>query len=182
MLQPNPHVHQSDAALTHGELIHAEEEAPAVEQHPGRSAKKHVATGKQDAQHSLQRTRLNKKLRNFGLGVLFLAPALLVFAIFTYFPLFRAFWLSLNITNELGDPVKFVGLRYYGISDEYVQSLMTSFKFVSAVVILQIVCGLAYELLVETDFFSDHAGDDDDPLRGHHRPELPADSAQQLAG
>jgi sn-glycerol 3-phosphate transport system permease protein len=150
MLQPNPHVHGSDAPLEHGELIQVEEEVDKVEQHSSQPAKEGAATGKQVAQPGLRRTRLKKKLRNFGLGVLFLAPALLVFAIFTYFPLFRAFWLSLNITNELGDPVRFVGLRYYanvlnldGISDEYVQSLLTSFKFVSAVVILQIMCGLA---------------------------------------
>jgi ABC-type sugar transport system permease subunit len=130
-----------------------EEEESKVEQPPGHTVMETVATGKQNAQQSQRRPqlpRLQKKLRSFGLGVLFLAPALLVFAIFTYFPLFRAFWLSLNITNELGDPAKFVGLRYYanilnldGISDEYVQSLLTSFKFVSAAVILQIVCGLA---------------------------------------
>ena len=57
--------------------------------------------------------------------------------------------MSFNITNELGDPVKFIGLRYYqqilDFSDPqngYVRSLLTSCTFALLVVTLQILCGL----------------------------------------
>jgi sn-glycerol 3-phosphate transport system permease protein len=92
---------------------------------------------------------LGGRVREFSLGLLFLAPVLVVFAVFTYFPFFRAIWLSLNITNELGDPVKFVGLRYYqqilnfsNPENDYLNSLLISFEYALLVVSLQIVCGL----------------------------------------
>jgi ABC-type sugar transport system permease subunit len=148
MPQPDPHVHQPDAILLH-QQVHVEEEIHPDGQSIDQQSNNRIVADKRNTQHALRRTQYNKKLRSFGLGVLFLTPALIVFAIFTYYPLFRAFWLSLNITNELGDPVKFVGLRYYantldldGINSEYLQSLLTSFKFVSAAVVLQIICGL----------------------------------------
>lgn len=97
----------------------------------------------------VKRRALTKRLREFGLAGLFLLPALAVFVIFTYFPFFRALWLSLNITNELGDPVKFIGLRYYqqildfsNPDNDYLRSLLTSCEFVIMVVVFQILCGL----------------------------------------
>jgi sn-glycerol 3-phosphate transport system permease protein len=111
------------------------------------------ATSKQ-GMRLFSRRMLFTQWSNFGLGILFLAPALAAFAVFVYYPLFRAFWLSLNITNELGEPVKFIGLRYYatilnldGSNDMYVQSLITSLKFVGAVVLLELVLGLALAAL-----------------------------------
>jgi ABC-type sugar transport system permease subunit len=150
MLQPDSRVQQSNTNLLQGEQIFVEKEVQDVEQHASHQPdRERTVIGKQGVQRSLHRPALKQKLKNFGLGLLFLAPSLLLFFIFTYFPLFRALFLSLNITNELGDPVKFVGLRYYATilnldrsSDEYVQSLITSFQFVGAVVILQIICGL----------------------------------------
>lgn len=94
---------------------------------------------------------IGKRLRQFGLALLYLCPVLILFGIFSYYPFFRAIWLSLNITNEVGDPVKFVGLRYYltilnldgSGRDEYVRSLITSGQFAVMVVLLQIVLGVA---------------------------------------
>src|SRR6266571_4911552 len=129
MLQPDPHVHQPDAILLHQGQVNVEEETYPTGQSIDLQSKNRIVADKRNA---LRRTQYNKKLKSFGLGVLFLTPALIVFAIFIYYPLFRAFWLSLNITNELGDPVKFVGLRYYAnvlnldhSNDEYLQSLLT---------------------------------------------------------
>ncbi|GHO46672.1 glycerol-3-phosphate ABC transporter permease [Ktedonospora formicarum] len=87
--------------------------------------------------------------RELGLALLFLLPALAIFFIFTYYPFGRALWLSLNISNELGEPVKFIGLRYYQQildfskpDNDYLRSLLTSCEFVLLVVVLQILCGL----------------------------------------
>ncbi|HLZ64330.1 MAG TPA: sugar ABC transporter permease [Ktedonosporobacter sp.] len=101
------------------------------------------------ADRSWRQVRVSKKLRETGLALLYLAPVLVLFGLFSYFPFFRALYLSLNITNEIGVPVKFVGLQYYqrilnlnGVDDEYLRSLLTSFEFALMVVLLQIICGL----------------------------------------
>jgi ABC-type sugar transport system permease subunit len=101
--------------------------------------------------HSRRQVRVSKKLRETGLALLYLSPVLVLFGLFSYYPFFRALFLSLNITNELGDPVKFVGPQYYlrilnlsgSGDDEYLRSLLTSFEFALMVVFLQIICGLA---------------------------------------
>lgn len=92
-----------------------------------------------------------KSWQNFVRALLYLTPAFLVFAIFSYLPLFQAIWLSLHITDEVGNPVHFIGLQYYtnifnpsgsgGAS--YLQSLLTSCQFSLMVVTLQILLGLA---------------------------------------
>ncbi|HLG66123.1 MAG TPA: hypothetical protein VKY19_29665 [Ktedonosporobacter sp.] len=54
-----------------------------------------------------------KQWRNFVLALLYLSPALLIFAVFSYYPLIQAIWLSPHITDEVGNAVRFIGLRYY---------------------------------------------------------------------
>lgn len=103
------------------------------------------------------RRRYRKQLREFCLALLLLSPVLVLFVMFVYFPFLRAIWLSMNITNGVGDPVKFVGLQYYlrilnldgSGQDDYVRSLLTSFQFALMVVVLQIVCGLLLAWLAQ---------------------------------
>lgn len=100
---------------------------------------------------------MSRTWRDFGWALLYLAPALVVFALFSYFPFFRAIWLSLHITNETGEPVQFVGLRYYlqildldgSGQDGYLRSLVTSCQFALMVVLLQILCGLGLASLAQ---------------------------------
>lgn len=89
-------------------------------------------------------------------ALLYLAPALFLFAVFSYAPLFQAFWLSLHVTDEVGNPVHVVGLRYYvniltpgsGV-DSYLASLVTSCTFALMVVVLQILLGLGLAALAQ---------------------------------
>lgn len=103
------------------------------------------------------RRRGNKKLRDFGWAMLYLSPAFALFILFSYAPFFQAIWLSLNVTDEVGNPVRFVGLQYYlrilnldgSGQDDYLRSLLTSGKFALGVVLLQILLGLALASLAQ---------------------------------
>jgi ABC-type sugar transport system permease subunit len=84
-------------------------------------------------------------------ALLYCSPALIIFFLFTYFPFFRAIFLSLHITNAAGEPVRFNGLGYYqrvlgmdgsGRTD-YLDSIGLSFRFVLMVVPFVIVLALA---------------------------------------
>lgn len=44
---------------------------------------------------------------------LLLAPAVLLFFMWSYFPFFKTIYLSFFLTNTVGDPVKFVGIKNY---------------------------------------------------------------------
>ncbi|HNQ99366.1 MAG TPA: sugar ABC transporter permease, partial [Trueperaceae bacterium] len=47
-------------------------------------------------------------------GWVFVLPALIYFAVFSFYPIFNAFWLSLHTKNPLSlRPPRFVGLRNY---------------------------------------------------------------------
>lgn len=80
--------------------------------------------------------------RELLLALLYCSPALIIFFLFTYFPFFRAIFLSLNITDAAGNPVRFNGIDYYlrilnldgSGRTEYLESIVTSFQFVLMVV------------------------------------------------
>lgn len=86
-------------------------------------------------------------------ALLYCSPALIIFFLFTYYPFFRAIFLSLHITNAAGEPVRFIGLDYYlrvlaldGTGrTNYLESIGTSFRFVLMVVppVIALAVGLA---------------------------------------
>lgn len=93
------------------------------------------------------------RIQDLGRALLYSAPALVIFTLFTYVPFIRAIWLSLHVTNNVGEPVRFNGLDYYirilGLDGrtEGVESLLTSFQFALMVVPAGIVIALALALL-----------------------------------
>ncbi len=91
--------------------------------------------------------------RDLWRALLYASPALILFALFTYIPFFRAIWLSLHLTNNIGEPVRWNGLNYYirilgldGRTDG-LQSLWLSFQFALMVVPIGIVLALALAML-----------------------------------
>ncbi|MBC8098895.1 MAG: sugar ABC transporter permease, partial [Armatimonadetes bacterium] len=88
-------------------------------------------------------------------ALLFASPALLIFSLFTYFPFIRAIYLSLNITNAAGEAVKYNGIGYYlrvlsldgSGRTEYLEAIVTSFKFSLMVVPAGIVISVLLALL-----------------------------------
>ncbi len=78
------------------------------------------------------------------------APALILFATFTYWPFLRAIWLSMHITSAVGDVVKFHGLTYYTrvfTSPEHLESIWLTFKFALMVVPASIASGVGLAVL-----------------------------------
>lgn len=92
---------------------------------------------------------------SFGKAVapyLFLAPAMLVFLAFSYFPFIKTIYLSTTITNAAGQVKKFVGLDNYidmFTSSATFDMLKTTFRFVPMIVIPSILLGLVLALLAE---------------------------------
>jgi ABC-type sugar transport system permease subunit len=109
-----------------------------------------------DRSRPQRRSKFGKHLVNFIWALIYLLPVLAIFGTFSYLPFFRAIWLSLNITDGVGDPVRFVGSRYYeqilnldGEHSEYLQSLFASVKFSVMVVVLQILGALILAWLAQ---------------------------------
>jgi ABC-type sugar transport system permease subunit len=104
---------------------------------------------------ALARWLAKPRTRDLGRALLYASPALIIFFLFTYLPFFRAIFLSLNITNAQGEAVKFNGLGYYlrvlGLDGsgrtDYLETIVTSFKFALMVVPAGIVISLGLALL-----------------------------------
>lgn len=103
----------------------------------------------------LARWLTQPRTRDLGRALLYASPALIIFLMFTYVPFVRAIFLSLNITNNQGVPVKFNGLNYYlrilgldGRGDtQYLLAIGRSFQFALMVVPLGIVFSVALAML-----------------------------------
>jgi sn-glycerol 3-phosphate transport system permease protein len=88
-------------------------------------------------------------------ALLYMSPAILVFLAFTFVPFFRSIWLSLNITDPVGDPARFNGLNYYARilnvdgsgRTEYLESILTTLKFALMVVPAGIVVAVGLAVL-----------------------------------
>lgn len=87
--------------------------------------------------------------------LLYMAPALTIFVLFSYVPFFRSLWLSLNITDATGAVSKFNGLAYYARilnldgsgRPELIEAMLTTFKFALMVVIPGIITGTLFAVL-----------------------------------
>ncbi len=76
---------------------------------------------------------------------LFLGPSLLLLSIFVFYPMLRTLYLSLFLTNSLGQPTVFVGLQNYVTlltSKSYLGSLRATGIYVVGVTIFTIIGGL----------------------------------------
>ena len=83
-------------------------------------------------------------------ALLYLAPSLVLFAVFVYVPLARGFYLSLYYTNPLGNPTNFAGLGQYldlVTSPSFHRSLVATFLFALYSVPTGIVVGLLLSVL-----------------------------------
>ena len=86
--------------------------------------------------------RISWRWGDLGWALLYMAPALVVFAAFTFIPFFRSIWLSFFVTDQTCSPVRFNGVQYYtrvlnldgSGRDEYLNSIFTTIKFTVLVV------------------------------------------------
>ena len=80
----------------------------------------------------------------------FLAPSLVIFTVFVFIPLIRSVILSTYGTNPIGQMTNFVGLKYYirlFNSDQYLNSLLVTLKFVLYTVPGVLIAGLILSTL-----------------------------------
>lgn len=81
---------------------------------------------------------------------LYLIPCFLGFLIFTFYPFIKTIFLSFNITNTNGEAANFVGMDNYielFSSSDFIDSILTTFKFVVITAIPAIIIGLALAIL-----------------------------------
>jgi sn-glycerol 3-phosphate transport system permease protein len=105
------------------------------------------ATASIQRRHAKQRRRA---LHDWLRALPYLAPSLIVFAIFVFIPLIRSVILSLYGTNPIGQMTNFVGLKYYQrliTSESYHNSLLVTLKFVLYTVPGVLVVGLVLSTL-----------------------------------
>jgi sn-glycerol 3-phosphate transport system permease protein len=88
--------------------------------------------GKPVARSSRARER-RRDIAQWMAALPYLAPSLIIFAIFVFYPLIRSVVLSMYATNSIGQMTRFVGTRYYARlfeSSEYLNSLSVTARFV----------------------------------------------------
>lgn len=91
-----------------------------------------------------------RAVKRFLTALLYLSPSLILFATFTFIPLFRTIGLSTQLTNPLGVAVKFVGLAQYEklfSTPVFMNSLQRSLLFVAYTVPASITIALGLAML-----------------------------------
>ena len=85
----------------------------------------------------------------------YLIPAMLIFAVFLFYPFFKTIYLSLYKTNKMGQAKLFVGLENYTdllTSSSFFNSLTVTLIFVAIVVIGSMLLGLTAAVLCNRAF------------------------------
>ena len=86
---------------------------------------------------------------------LYLVPSLLIFAVFLFYPFFKTLYLSLFMTNKMGQAKLFVGIQNYTdllSSASFLNSLKVTLVFVVIVVFGSMVLGLTAAVLCNKAF------------------------------
>ncbi len=82
------------------------------------------------SQAAAGRRRGARGLRDLAEALLYLAPSLVLFAVFVFIPLGKSIYLSMYSTNPVGNPRTFIGLEWYGellTSEPFRRSLTATF-------------------------------------------------------
>ena len=85
----------------------------------------------------------------------YLIPAMLIFAVFLFYPFFKTIYLSLYKTNKMGQAKLFVGMENYTsllTSSSFFNSLLVTLIFVAIVVTGSMLLGLTAALLCNQTF------------------------------
>ncbi|MCZ0703801.1 multiple sugar transport system permease protein/sn-glycerol 3-phosphate transport system permease protein [Natronobacillus azotifigens] len=109
----------------------------------------------------LKNTLKKQKILRWLKGMLFLAPSIILFSIFLFYPLARSIYLSFFLTNNTGVPTVFVGFENYiniFTSPIFRNSLQSTFLFVlytvpGAIIISLFLAIIANEKLKGIGFF-----------------------------
>ena len=103
-----------------------------------------------DQEEGLKISLQKQRLKSFLVGISFLAPALLLFGIFMFYPLLRTIYLSFFLTDHSGSPTIFVQFSNYldlFRSELFLNSLRVTLIFVVMTVPATVVIGLLLAVL-----------------------------------
>ncbi|HEX2910163.1 MAG TPA: sugar ABC transporter permease [Chloroflexia bacterium] len=108
-----------------------------------------------DATHPKTMGRFQQRGSEFGWALLYMAPALIIFILFTFYPFIRSIWLSFFVTDQAGNTVTFNDVKYYSRilnldgsgRDEYLRSILTTIEFTIMVVPASLVVSIALAML-----------------------------------
>lgn len=98
---------------------------------------------------------VRKRLKNMTEPYLYLVPALLVFAVFLFYPFIKTVFLSLYKTNKMGQAKLFAGLDNYKellASESFRNSMLVTLIFVVIVVAGSMLLGLTAAVLCNRAF------------------------------
>ena len=90
------------------------------------------------------------EIKKILLALAYLSPSIIIFLIFVFIPLVRSFLLSLQLTDPIGRPVAFVGLKQYERlwnNPQFLNSLQRTLLFVVYTVPGTMVVGLGLAVL-----------------------------------
>jgi sn-glycerol 3-phosphate transport system permease protein len=100
---------------------------------------------------------LKSRKNELWLALLYMAPALVLLILFTYWPFLRSLQFSLFLVDRnTFEPAKFIGLGNYGrvfnlgtraVGDDWIRSIFSSFEFTAMVVPLTLGAALVLALL-----------------------------------
>lgn len=88
---------------------------------------------------------------------LYLLPSLIVFVLFVFYPFAKTIYLSLNLTDQAGNAIKFIGLDNFVTvltSKDFWQSLVVTLKYAAMVVAGSLLMGLICAIIANEKFFS----------------------------
>ncbi len=88
---------------------------------------------KSSQERLFQKQKQKQGRMNFGKGMLFLLPSLILFSVFLFYPMARTLYLSFFLTDNRGMATVFVGLDNFSrifSSDIFIKSLTSTFLFV----------------------------------------------------
>src|SRR5690625_5173543 len=94
-----------------------------------------------------------REVMNFASGIFYLAPALIIFCFFLFYPAIKTGWLSLFLTDIRGNPAVFNGIQNYidiFQSATFLPSLRVSFFFALLIVPATIAVSLLLAVLAST--------------------------------
>ena len=90
------------------------------------------------------------ELARFGGGMVFLAPSLILFAAFVFYPLAKSFYLGFFVSDPFGHGQEYVGFDQYRevlTSEDFRKSLLVTVLFVLYTVPAGLVLGLVFALM-----------------------------------
>ncbi|SUP59615.1 glycerol-3-phosphate transporter permease [Weissella viridescens] len=83
------------------------------------------------------------------LALVLLLPSIVVLGMFVFYPMIKTFWLITQLTDLMGNPIKFVGFKNFinlFHSDSFMTSITVTMIFVIATSIFTVLC--AYFLAI----------------------------------